>query len=76
MTWSGDRFGAGDQTGGDYSAQSGGGHPHCPEVDYAVTHVYNESEEQTNGVIQALSIELEGGRLITNTYISPGTSRS
>lgn len=46
----------------------------CPGVCYSIAHVYSDHNNESNGVIQGLAIELSGGRRITATHISPGSS--
>lgn len=42
---------------------------------HAVTHIYNEWEE-TNWLIRAITIDIEEGRRIIGTYVSPNASRT
>lgn len=47
-----------------------------PGKDYSVVHIHNETDRITNGVIQALTFALDGGRQIAKTYVSTGSSNS
>lgn len=49
----------------------------CPATPYAVAHVYNAKDPQSNGAIEGLTVEFGWGRLVTGTYVSLGsTSRN
>lgn len=45
-----------------------------PGVRYAVFNIYNKTDAATNGVIEAVTIDLPGRIRLTGTYISPITS--
>lgn len=45
-----------------------------PGVEHTFTNVYNEGEFETNGLIQAISIDLANRKRITGAYVSLHTT--
>lgn len=45
-----------------------------PGLDYVVANVHNEWEEASNGIVQALAIDLPNAVRLTRTYVSPNIS--
>lgn len=43
-----------------------------PGFVYIVRHVINEIEGRTNGVIQTMTVDRQGGVRVTGAYMSPG----
>lgn len=48
----------------------------APGQHYAVSNVYDKRDEATNGIMQALTVDLTGGNRVTAVYVSPASSPS
>lgn len=47
-----------------------------PRISYTVSHIINEKEEVANGIIQAITMVLQGGMSITGASVSPSVTKA